>query len=127
MQAFLTELDGNIDEWKRVFSDRPHQPTSAQRAKYGGEMFTAGTRQVPRRESKRDRRFRSSEVVAMIKNEREYRVTRAQAARFEQALAELARVGSEERLHPLLEKAQRESLQSQMGDLREQMAEYEDA
>lgn len=61
----------------------------------------------------------------MIKNEREYRVTRAQAARFEQALTELERAGSEEQLHPLLEKAQRDSLQSQMDDLREQMAEYE--
>lgn len=61
----------------------------------------------------------------MIKNEREYRTTRAQVARFEQALAELGRGSSEERLHPLLEKAQRESLQSQMDDLREQMGEYE--
>jgi transcriptional regulator with XRE-family HTH domain len=61
----------------------------------------------------------------MIKNEREYRITRAQAAKLEQALVELDRAGSEERLHPLLEKAQRESLQSKMDDLREQMTEYE--
>lgn len=61
----------------------------------------------------------------MIKNEREYRVTRAQAIKFEQALAELERVGAEDGLHPLLEKAQRESLQSQMDDLREQVREYE--
>ncbi|HEX3532350.1 MAG TPA: helix-turn-helix transcriptional regulator [Thermoanaerobaculia bacterium] len=61
----------------------------------------------------------------MIKNEREYRVTRTQAARFEQALAELSSGSSEEGLHPLLEKAQRDSLQSQMDELREQIAEYE--
>jgi ribosome-binding protein aMBF1 (putative translation factor) len=62
----------------------------------------------------------------MIKNEREYRISRAQAAKFEQALADLSSQGSgEDRLHPLLQKAQRDSLQSQLDDLREEIAAYE--
>jgi DNA-binding XRE family transcriptional regulator len=61
----------------------------------------------------------------MIKNEREYRITRAQAARFEQALAELGNSGTDDRLHPLLVKAQRDSMQSQLDDLQEQLGEYE--
>jgi DNA-binding XRE family transcriptional regulator len=62
----------------------------------------------------------------MIKNEREYRITRAQVAKFEQALSDLsAQGGGGDRLHPLLQKAQRDSLQSQLDDLREEIATYE--
>jgi len=62
----------------------------------------------------------------MIKNEREYRISRAQAAKFEQALSDLAATGGGgERLHPLLQKAQRDALQSQLDDLREEIAAYE--
>jgi DNA-binding XRE family transcriptional regulator len=61
----------------------------------------------------------------MIKNEREYRITKAQAARFERALSDLSTAGGNDHLHPLLQKAQRESLQSQLDDLREEVADYE--
>ena len=59
----------------------------------------------------------------MISNERQYRITSAEAERFEGALA----VASEEsaHLHPILRKAIRDGLESQLQDLREQLAEYE--
>jgi ribosome-binding protein aMBF1 (putative translation factor) len=61
----------------------------------------------------------------MIKNEREYRITKAQAVKFEQALSDLSNAGRNDSLHPLLQKAQRESLQSQLDDLREEIVDYE--
>jgi ribosome-binding protein aMBF1 (putative translation factor) len=62
----------------------------------------------------------------MIKNEREYRITRAQAAKLDQALSDLSAPGGEDdRLHPLLRKAQQDALQSQLDDLREEIAAYE--
>jgi len=61
----------------------------------------------------------------MIKNEREYRITKAQAGKFEHALAELSRSGGDPRLHPLLQKAEREAIQSQLEELQEQIAEFE--
>jgi len=61
----------------------------------------------------------------MIKNEREYRITKSQAQKFEQALAH--ETASEEiaDLHPLIQKAQRDALQSQWAELRQQIADYE--
>ena len=61
----------------------------------------------------------------MIKNEREYRITKAQANKFEHALSQLATSESVSGLHPLIQKAQRDGLQSQLDELREQIAEYE--
>lgn len=62
----------------------------------------------------------------MIKNERQYRVTQAQAKKFEQALAQLnKKFGKEKEVHPLLWKAQKDSLQSQLSELREEIEEYE--
>jgi ribosome-binding protein aMBF1 (putative translation factor) len=61
----------------------------------------------------------------MIKNEREYRITVAQANKFEQALSQLATSQASFGLHPLIQKAQRDALQSQLDELREQTAEYE--
>lgn len=59
----------------------------------------------------------------MITNERQYRITRAEIQRFEEALKR----GSEWEtdLDPRLSKAMREGLQSQLAELREQVAEYE--
>ena len=59
----------------------------------------------------------------MIKNERQYRISKAEAERFEQALA-----GTDEQtahLHPLLRQAMHDGLQSQLDELRSQIAAYE--
>jgi transcriptional regulator with XRE-family HTH domain len=61
----------------------------------------------------------------MIKNEREYRITKAQANKFEHALSQLATTEAIASLHPLIQKAQRDALQSQLDELREEIAEYE--
>ena len=61
----------------------------------------------------------------MIKNEREYRITKAQAAKLERALAELSSAPSEPDIHPLLAQAERDGLESQLADLKNEVAEYE--
>lgn len=63
----------------------------------------------------------------MIKNERQYRITKAQAARLDHALAELIQSSKSERnIHPLLLKAEKEGINSQLADLRAEIKEYED-
>lgn len=59
----------------------------------------------------------------MITNERQYRIAKAEAERFEEALAQ----GDESimDLDPRLRRAMREGLESQLEELREQLAEYE--
>ena len=61
----------------------------------------------------------------MIKNEREYRITRAQAERFERALADLAERQPPRGVDPKLPQLEAAALRSQLDDLREQLAEYE--
>ena len=61
----------------------------------------------------------------MIKNEKQYRITKAQARRFEEALAELARQERPANIAPRLWEAQREAAKSQLHDLREQVEAYE--
>ncbi|MGH2544765.1 MAG: hypothetical protein ACRDIB_18390, partial [Ardenticatenaceae bacterium] len=62
----------------------------------------------------------------MIKNDRQYRITRAQAVKFEEALQQLeAAPADQDELHPLLRTAQREALESQLADLVAQLEEYE--
>lgn len=58
----------------------------------------------------------------MIKNERQYRLTKAQAKRFSQTLQG---IGEADEVHPLIVKAQREALSSQIADLEEELREYE--
>lgn len=62
----------------------------------------------------------------MIKNERQYRITKTQAKRFEQTLKELMS-GShgDEELHPLIVKAREDAIRSQLSDLRAELEEYE--
>ncbi|HAL47943.1 MAG: helix-turn-helix domain-containing protein [SAR202 cluster bacterium] len=60
----------------------------------------------------------------MIKNERQYRITKAQAAKFADALTNF-RTELVEPLHPLLIKAHEDALKSQMADLEEELREYE--
>ena len=59
----------------------------------------------------------------MITNKRQYRITKAEAERFEQALAHSTEQGTH--LHPRMRQAMQEGLESQLADLREQLAEYE--
>ncbi len=62
----------------------------------------------------------------MIKNERQYRITAAQADRFERSLEDYSNTpppGSE--IHPRLWEAQREAITNQLAELRTELAEYE--
>jgi transcriptional regulator with XRE-family HTH domain len=61
----------------------------------------------------------------MIKNERQYRITRAQADKFEIALRELEGSADDGRIHPKLRKAQIDALRSQLSDLRAEVEEYQ--
>ena len=62
----------------------------------------------------------------MIKNERQYRLTKAQAERFVQTLDSLRqRSGDALPQHPLIAKAQEEALRSQLADLEGDLREYE--
>lgn len=62
----------------------------------------------------------------MIKNERQYRITKAQIDKFVSATEQLAsRSDSSKQVHPILQKAQTDALQSQLNELRKQIEEYE--
>ncbi len=62
----------------------------------------------------------------MITNERQYRITRAQAEKFMQALARLSQpTAADEQIHPLLRKAQADALRSQLEDLNAELEAYE--
>ncbi len=62
----------------------------------------------------------------MIKNERQYKITKAQADRFARTLEHLeSQTGEGGGVHPLIAKAQRDAVRSQLAELEEQMAEYE--
>ena len=58
----------------------------------------------------------------MIKDERQYRITKAQANRFSQTLQSL---GEADEVHPLIVKAQRGALSSQIADIEGELHEYE--
>lgn len=61
----------------------------------------------------------------MIKNEKQYRISKAQVRRFEDALAELGAQKRPANITPRLWQAQREAAESQLQDLREQVDVYE--
>ena len=58
----------------------------------------------------------------MIKNERQYRLTKAQANRFSHTFRNL---GEADGVHPLIVKAQRDALSSQIADIEGELLEYE--
>lgn len=63
----------------------------------------------------------------MIKNERQYRITRAQAARFARTLESLRERGaSPPGVHPRIAKAQEDAVRSQLADLEAELREYEE-
>jgi len=59
----------------------------------------------------------------MITNERQYAITKAQAERFKETLAKPDEQGK--KVHPKVQKAMREGLQSQLQDLEAEIAEFE--
>lgn len=61
----------------------------------------------------------------MIKNEKQYRITRAQVRRFEDALTELAKESRPANITPCLWQAQHDGAASQLQDLRDQVNAYE--
>ncbi len=61
----------------------------------------------------------------MIKNEKQYRIARAQVRRFEDALSELGRQERPANITPRLWEAQRHAVESQLQELREQVEAYE--
>ena len=62
----------------------------------------------------------------MIKNERQYRITKAQLAKFSSALDSLLEQGqNDQSIHPLLRKAERDALESQRSELSVLVEEYE--
>jgi hypothetical protein len=58
----------------------------------------------------------------MIGNERQYRITKAQAEKFSRALEEATIPSS---IDPLLHKLERDALRSQLDDLKRELREYE--
>jgi transcriptional regulator with XRE-family HTH domain/adenylate kinase family enzyme len=61
----------------------------------------------------------------MIKNERQFRITNAQAEKFRAALKALESAPSDESVHPILRKAELDGLRSQLADLDRDIAEYD--
>jgi len=59
----------------------------------------------------------------MIKNDRQFRITKAQAEKFENAIREAASA-SKSPVHPVLQRAQIDALKSQLSDLRRELDEY---
>jgi ribosome-binding protein aMBF1 (putative translation factor) len=60
----------------------------------------------------------------MIKNERQYRITKREAERFEQTLERFS-AERHKGIHPKLVKAQRAAIESQIASLRAEISEYE--
>ena len=61
----------------------------------------------------------------MIKNERQYRITKSQAEKFEQALLTLEKQGQAEGVNSLLHQAQLDALKSQRDSLLQKLMDYE--
>ena len=63
----------------------------------------------------------------MIKNERQYRITKAQAAKLDAALNSFRAQSAEDRTtHPRLVRAQADAMRSQLDSLRGELREYEE-
>lgn len=60
----------------------------------------------------------------MIRNEREYRITKAQAERFRRALAAFC-AEQDSAVHPRLRRSQADALRSQLADLQTDLQQYE--
>ena len=61
----------------------------------------------------------------MIRNERQYRITRAQLDEFERKLKLMAEAPADARIHPRIRQAQLDAIRSQEQELREELTAYE--
>ena len=62
----------------------------------------------------------------MIMNERQYRITKRKERDFREAIERFDTLGSEPSdVHPRIHQAEREAMESQLDDLRPELAEYE--
>ena len=61
----------------------------------------------------------------MIKNERQYRIPKAEVQRFKESLAQLDQLDAEKKENPILWQMQRDAINSQLTDLREELKDYE--
>lgn len=61
----------------------------------------------------------------MIKNDRQYKITKAQAEKFAKTLRNLSQETSVQ-VHPILAKAQKEAIKSQYEELQQELKEYEE-
>ena len=62
----------------------------------------------------------------MITNERQYRITKAELKRFEEALAAQAAAGPSPDVHPQIHQAMLDAMESERDELRAQLARYDD-
>ncbi|MGI8559092.1 MAG: helix-turn-helix domain-containing protein [Solirubrobacteraceae bacterium] len=62
----------------------------------------------------------------MITNERQYRITKAELRRFEEALAAQAAAGPGANVHPRIHQALMDATASERDELRDQLARYDD-
>jgi DNA-binding XRE family transcriptional regulator len=62
----------------------------------------------------------------MIRNERQYRITRAQADKFREAIEAGQRAGPPAKVHPRLHKASLDAMRSQLEDLERDLKTYDD-
>jgi len=62
----------------------------------------------------------------MIKNDRQYNITKAQAEKFARALRDISKGSSVQDIHPALAKAQREAMENQYQELQQELKEYEE-
>jgi ribosome-binding protein aMBF1 (putative translation factor) len=62
----------------------------------------------------------------MIKNDRQYNITKTQAKKFAKALRGISKKESPQNIHPALAKAQREAIKSQYEELQQELKEYEE-
>jgi ribosome-binding protein aMBF1 (putative translation factor) len=61
----------------------------------------------------------------VITNERQHRISRAEAKRFAEAIEHAERQGEQSEIHPRLQTAMVDGLRSQLDELREEIAQYE--
>ena len=112
--------------------------SAEQKARYLGELFPASIgatvdgisfreffQTEGYREDQGHRRI-GSEGSLMIKNERQYRITRTQAERFARTLEGLReRPEGADGIHPMIAQAQVDAVSSQLADLDAELREYE--